>query len=109
MSIQTSTYREVSLCSRCLPVCWINGELRIFSVDHFMFICKGCLGDRRVGTSSTNQIILPKNGKCLKELELSWQYKFYSYISYTKKKKLNMCTLMFEFKFFLLKFINFIL
>lgn len=76
-----------------------------------MFICKGCLGDRRVGTSSTYQIILPKNGKCLKELELSWQYKFYSYyyISYTKKKKLNMCTLMFEFKFFLLKFINFIL
>lgn len=58
MSIQTSTYREVSLCSRCLPVCWINGELRIFSVDHFMFICKGCLGDRRVGTSSTYQIIL---------------------------------------------------
>lgn len=74
-----------------------------------MFICKGCLGDRRVGTSSTYQIILPKIGKCLKELELSWQYKFYSYISYTKKKKLNMCTLMFEFKFFLLKFINFIL
>lgn len=73
MSIQTSTGQEVSLCGHCLPVCWIDGEFRIFSVHHFMFIGKRCLGDRRGRATFTDQVILPEklNGNYYKNLELS--------------------------------------
>lgn len=71
MSIQTLTNQKVSLCGHFLPVCWIDGEFRIFSVHHFMFIGKGCLGDRRVWATSTHQVILPENGKYSKNLQLS--------------------------------------